>query len=192
MRHGSGGVRVRRLGGNRAGEMRITRFLRNRSVTVEEMVRTGFARVHAACQNRDVLAIQDRTVTRSSGGGGSYLHAMLAVDGASGAVLGALGATFLERSEGQRAGYERRSFDDRQSVRWLHGADQAGQLDGAARVTVVADREADIFDLFARRPGHVHLLVRAMHDRVLEGGGKLAAEIASGAAPRSHQGRRAG
>jgi hypothetical protein len=37
---GSRGVRVRRLGGNRAGEIRITRFLRNPAVSVEEMIET--------------------------------------------------------------------------------------------------------------------------------------------------------
>ena len=36
--HGARGVRVRRLGGDRAGEIRITRFLRNPSVTIEEMI----------------------------------------------------------------------------------------------------------------------------------------------------------
>ena len=52
--HGGQGVRVRRLGGSRAGEMRITRFLRNPSVTVEEMIGTGFARTAATCQGRPV------------------------------------------------------------------------------------------------------------------------------------------
>ena len=43
-------VRVRRLGGRRAGEMEITRFLRTPAVTVEEMIGTGFARTAAACR----------------------------------------------------------------------------------------------------------------------------------------------
>jgi hypothetical protein len=40
-------------------------------------------------------------------------------------------------------------------------------------VTVVADREADIFEAFARRPASVDLLVRAAQDRSLGGGGRL-------------------
>jgi hypothetical protein len=43
---GQAGVRVRPLGGNRAGEVRIGRFLRNDDVTPDEMVRT--ARAHTA------------------------------------------------------------------------------------------------------------------------------------------------
>ena len=172
MAHGARGVRVRRLGGDRAGEIRITRFLRNPSVTLWEMIATAFGRTEAACAGRDVLAVQDTTVTRSSGGGrGSYLHAMIAVDAASGAVLGALDAQFLERTEGGRASRLSRAFEDRQSVRWLAATRRAGEVRGAARVTVVADREADLFELFAHRPAHGDLGVRALLDRALAGGG---------------------
>jgi hypothetical protein len=45
---------------------------------------------------------------------------------------------------------------------------------------VVADRESDIYDVFAApRPAHVHLLVRAAHDRALAGGGQLFARMAA-------------
>jgi hypothetical protein len=173
-------VRVRRLGGDRAGEIRITRFLRNPSVSLGEMVDTAFARCAAACAGREVLAIQDTTVTRSSGGGGSYLHAMVAVDAANGAMLGVLDAQFLERRDGKAASRHHRAFGEKESARWLAGAVRAGRIEGAARVCVVADREADIAALFAQRPAHGDVLVRAMHDRTLADGGKLAAHIARG------------
>src|SRR5215204_7330733 len=41
---GGRGVRVRRLGASRAGEIRLTRFLRNPAVTVEEMAAEAAAR----------------------------------------------------------------------------------------------------------------------------------------------------
>ena len=45
---------------------------------------------------------------------------------------------------------------------------------GAARVTAVADREGDIYEMFACRPEGMDVLVRAAQDRVLaDGGGKL-------------------
>ena len=181
--HGARGVRGRRLGGTRAGEIRFTRPLGNPAVTLAEMIATGFARTQAACAGRDVLAVQGTTVTRSSGGRGSYLHAMIAVDAASGVVPGPLDAQFLERSEGLKASRRARSFEERQSARWLDGAQCAGRIGGAAQVTVVANREADIFDLFARRPARVDLIIRAMRDRALIGGGRLAARIASGPRP---------
>ena len=127
-----------------------------------------------------MLAIQDTTVTRSSGGGGSYLHAMVAVDAASGAMLGVLDAQFLERRDGKKASRHHRPFGEKESARWLAGAVRAGRIGGAARVCVVADREADIAALFAQRPAHVDILVRATHDRALADGGRLAAHIARG------------
>lgn len=106
----------------------------------------------------------------------------------SGAVPGPLDAQFLERVGGGKASRLHRGFEDRQSVRWLRGAERAGTVGGAARITVAADREADVFELFARRPAHVDLLVRAMHDRALADGGigrrtgraRMAARIAAG------------
>ena len=165
------GVRVRRLGHNRAGEIRVTRFLRNRAVGVDEMMSAARARLAEAVEGRHVLAIQDTTVTRSAGGGGSYLHAMIAVDGASGALLGAVDARFLHRTQGLRASRGRRDFAEKESARWLAGAQVAARAcAGADRVTVIADREADVFDLFAQRPAGADLLIRAAHDRVLNDG----------------------
>lgn len=174
------GVRVRRLGGDRAGEMRLTRFLRNSAVTPEEMAATAGARLAARCQGRHVLAIQDTTVTRSAGGGGTYLHAVLGVDAADGAVLGLIGARFLVRTAGKKASRKATAIEAKESQRWLDGAAQAaGLCAGAARLTVIADRESDIFEAFVRRPASTDLLVRAAHDRSLEDGGRLFATVAA-------------
>lgn len=114
------------------------------------MCEAAFVRTGQACRGRDILAVQDTTVTRSNGVGGDYLHAMIAVDAQDGAVLGALDATFCERDTGQRATRHARAFEDKESHRWLAATEQAGQITGAARLTMVADREADIYDLFAQ------------------------------------------
>ena len=102
MEHGGRGLCVRRLGGNRAGEIRITRFLRNCAVSVGEMVMEAASRTSRRCVGRDVLVIQDTTVVRSSGGGGDYLHAAIALDEADGAILGLVDGGFLRRSSGKR------------------------------------------------------------------------------------------
>ncbi|MFO1118680.1 MAG: hypothetical protein U1E38_00600 [Rhodospirillales bacterium] len=47
----------------------------------------------------------------------------------------------------------------------------------AASVTVIADRESDIFEAFAQRPEGVGLVVRAAHDRSLSDGQALFAAI---------------
>jgi len=128
----SGGKRVclRRLGGDRAGEMRFTRWLRNTSVTLEEMSQTWFLRTQDVCLGRDILAVQDTTVTRSSGVGGDYLYATIAVDAQEGAVPGALDAGFPERTSGKKASRGTRDAQDKESHRWLAATERAGRLQG--------------------------------------------------------------
>lgn len=172
---GQGGVRVRRLGGDRAGEMRITRFVRNRRVSVAEMVSRAAQRTAARVAGRHILAIQDTTSLRDDGRGRSLaLHPTLAVEAVSGAPLGLVHAEVLHR-DGAAGPRTARAFDTKQSRRWLTGTEEAAKLlcAGAACVTVVADREGDIYEEFARRPDGVELVIRAAHDRRLSGGGRL-------------------
>jgi hypothetical protein len=152
--------------------------LRNDAVTVGEMLAEASQRTVARCAGRDVVVIQDTTATRSEGGGGDYLHAAIAVDAADGAILGLVDAQFLHRTAGRKA--QRRSLpvEEKESFRWLQGADQAASVcAGAARVTVVSDREGDIYEAFALRPEGVDLLVRAAQDRSLDDDGQLFAAL---------------
>jgi len=171
---GGKGVRVRRLGGNRAGEIRLTRFLRNEAVSIEEMASAAAVRTAPLCTDRHVLAIQDTTVVQSKGGGGLYLHPVVAVDGEDGAILGLIDASFLRRDKGRKAVRRTLPIEDKQSYRWLEGANQAAKVCAQARrITVIADRESDIFEAFARRPAAADLLIRAAQDRALDDGGRL-------------------
>jgi hypothetical protein len=69
----------------------------------------------------------------------------------------------------------KRPLDQKESHRWIETA-SAGKrvLEGAAMVTMVADREADFYALWALvpEPG-IHVLGRVHHDRSLVGGGSL-------------------
>jgi len=145
---------------------------------VDEMVATAASATAPRCADRHVLAIQDTTVIQSEGGGGLYLHPVVAVDADSGAILGLVHSATLTRTAGRKA--ERRSLaiEDKESGRWLTGAAQASRVCAGARaITVIADRESDIYAAFAHRPANVHLLVRAAQDRCLEDGERLFAAI---------------
>ena len=173
---GRHGVRVRALGGDRAGEMRISRFLRNFSVTSEEMIETALARTCGLAAGRHVLAIQDTTSLRDDGKQSKHqLHAMIAVDADDGALLGVVSACFLRHAEAESVHRHKRPFADKDSARWLDATREAAKLAaaGAAGVTVVADRECDIYDEFALRPAQTDLLIRCRHDRVLADGTRL-------------------
>jgi hypothetical protein len=172
---GSGGARVRRLGGDRAGEMRITRFLRHRRVSVAEMVGSAAERTAGRVEGRHILAIQDTTSLRDDGHGRSVnLHPTIAVEAATGALVGLVHAEALRR-DGGAGPSKARAFEDKQSRRWLSGAEEAAKLvaAGAACVTVIADREGDIYEEFALRPAEVELLIRAAQDRSLADGRRL-------------------
>jgi Transposase DDE domain len=173
---GQSGVSVRRVGGNRAGEMRFTRFLRNPRVSPSEMVATARARTAKRVRGRHILAIQDTTTLRDDGRQFSLnLHAMIAVDAADGAPLGLVEAVFLDRAGGKKRLCAKRPFAEKESRRWLDATRTAAGLIAAdaACVTAVADQEGDIYEEFACRPAATELLIRAHHDRVLEDGGAL-------------------
>jgi hypothetical protein len=141
------------------------------------MVEAAAARTAERCAGRHVLAIQDATVVKSQGGGGLYLHPVVAVDADDDAILGLVEASFLSRTEGRKAQRKVCAIQEKESYRWLRGAEQAGRVcRTAAKITMIADRESDIFEAFALRPASVDLLVRAAQDRSLDDGGRLFAQ----------------
>ena len=172
---GQRGIAVRALGGGRAGEMRLTRLLRNPKVSVEKIVEHARARAASRVAGRHIVAIQDTTSLRDDGAGHSIqVHPTIAVDGESGALLGLVRADMLVREGGLKGRRKTRAIEDKESRRWLDGAEAAAGLRaaGALGVTVVADRESDIYEAFACKPAGVELVIRAAHDRALEESGE--------------------
>jgi hypothetical protein len=113
---------------------------------------------------------------RDDGGAkGHYLHAMIAVDADDGTLLGPVAAIYLLRTGKQETHCNKRPFSEKESARWLEATREAAGLAaaGARCVTVVADREGDIYDEFALRPAETELLIRCYHDRVLTDGTQL-------------------
>lgn len=130
------------------------------------MVETARERTAQRTCGRHVLAIQDTTVVRSEGGGGDYLHAMIGVDAETGALLGPIDASVLVRSSGERAARVGKPISEKESYRWLEGMEHAARVCAAAdRITMIADRESDIYEVFACRPATVDLIVRVAHNR---------------------------
>jgi hypothetical protein len=102
------------------------------------------------------------------------LHAVLAVDAITGEVLGLAGAQVWNRTGGKVAPRAQRTLEEKESLRWIKGAETAGQvLARASAITVVADRESDIYEDYARRPANLHLVTRMRHNRCLVDGKKL-------------------
>jgi hypothetical protein len=102
---------------------------------------------------------------------GVLVHAMIAVDAVSHACLGLVGGVVWTRPGVVTEHHRDRPLSERESRRWLETAEQAkARLKPAALVTVVDDREGDIYPKWACVPQvGFHLLTRAMVDRRLAG-----------------------
>jgi len=195
-------VCLRKLGDDRAEKVKFRRFLMNERVTVEKMMVRLRARVAEVSAGRHVLAIQDtseinyeakRARKRGLGtvGNGSdvglFVHPMLTVDAETGHCLGLADVQVWRRFKRKAADYRKQPIEDKESYRWLKGPRRAKWgLAKAAMVTVIDDREGDIYEKWARLPNRrTHLLSRACRDRAVVGGGTLFAAIA--ALPERHR-----
>ncbi len=134
-------------------------------------------------EHKTVLAIQDKTELdlgkrqRTRGIGaisnqaakGLHLHSVLAVS-ESGVPLGLLEEKMWAREKprkGKGVKERRRKIAEKESYRWLESQDRSqGLIPTEISLITIADREADIYELFAqpRREGS-HLLIRASHNR---------------------------
>jgi len=177
-------VCLRRLGGDRATEVKFGRWLRNKKVEVPELIEQTLQKTEPLTQGLHVLAIQDTTelnyqahAKRTRGLGtvgngtdqGIYLHPMLTLNAETGACLGLSGLKLWRRHREEGRAYWKLPIEEKESYRWLEVAEQAKQtLKQAAMVTVIADRESDIYEEWARIPDEkTHLLTRVCRDRAL-------------------------
>jgi Transposase DDE domain len=191
---------IHRLAEDRNQTIRFNNFLANPAVSTHEMLVTAGRKTNRRAAGRHVLAIMDTTDVlfptqeankRGFGLGsdgkhpGLFLHPVLGVDAANGAVIGLVDCIVLNRTEGRVSAaktrtqkkvktHKKRVADDKESRRWLQGTEMAGDcLTDADMITMVGDREGDIYHLLARRPANVHLLVRSAQPRTLATGGLL-------------------
>jgi hypothetical protein len=184
-----GTVVLRRIGETRAGEMAIHRFLSSPYVSTRNIVATLAARTAEQCRGRRILSISDTTEINFAGrdkkrrglgpagngkASGFFIHPVIAVDVETEAVIGLVDAVIWTRQADKPAARRSRRLEEKESARWLAGCSAtAERLSEAAAVTMVADRESDIFPLFARKPDTLDLIVRAAQDRALANGGRL-------------------
>ncbi len=100
---------------------------------------------------------------------GLLLHAVLAVEVETGAVLGLVDAQVRNRTGNKLKPRRSRKTADKESQRWLDGTTGAGQVLAAANsITGVSDRESDMFEHFAARPSNMDLIVRASQNRLID------------------------
>ena len=183
-------MNLRAAGDRRAEWVGFSRWLNNPSVTVDEMAMHSAEALSERVAGLHVLAIQDTTELNyarhagrvrglgASGNGidpGLFVHPVLAIDAGSKALLGLAGMQIWTRRGRASPDYRSQPIEEKESYRWIQGAASAkSALAAAAMVTVIGDRESDIYEEFDRIPDtRTHLLTRACRDRALAGGGRL-------------------
>jgi hypothetical protein len=156
-------------------------------VTLEALLAGWGEQTAVAAADRHVLAIQDTseinfrtTAERRRGlgeigkgvGRGLLLHAMLALDAQSEACLGLVAGQLWTRAARIAVAHGKRPPQEKESWRWISTAERAkAVLSAAAMVTVIDDREGDIYAKWAGvAEQDFHLLTRSMHDRLLADG----------------------
>ncbi len=187
---------LRQLGeGDRAREVAFGRFLANEKVTADRLIDGWGEQTASAVVGRHVLAIQDTSEINfktnpgrrrglgeigKGSGRGVLVHAMVAVDADNASCLGLVGGVVYTRGGRVTSPHAKRKLEDKESRRWIDTGDQAKTvLAQAAVVTIVHDREGDIYTSWARLPDeNFYVLARAMHDRAVAGGGTLSSVLA--------------
>jgi hypothetical protein len=173
------------------------RFLSNDDVLFETLLQPHYAateeRISGVGQGAVVLVAQDTTSVNYSalnstdglgpigttvdGAQGLHLHSSLAMT-EQGVPLGFVDAQCWARDPqefGKKAQRHALPIEDKESWRWIKGYQAVAAVQRRnphIQLVSVADREADIYELFEealREPGSARLLVRAKHNRKLQG-----------------------
>lgn len=185
-----GTVCIRQLCDERAEQKRFNRLLEHLSVTHQEIIRHGGMKLASVVAGRHVLAIQDTSELdytahsrRTQGlgritnkkGAGLFIHPMLIVDANTRDCLGVAHQEAWIRDQAALSKSSHRPIEEKESYCWLKAVQKsAPYLERAARITVIADRESDIYEEWDRIPSdRIDLLIRSNADRRLADGSTL-------------------
>lgn len=166
----------------------VSRVLARPEVTLKSVMESHIQQTAQRCQKVErVLAVQDTTyldftshkalkgtgpINTGKNSRGLMMHNVLACD-INRVPIGLLGIDIWARSEEEHGKSNRRGklpIEKKESKKWLRGLLRAQAAIPAGKpMTVIGDRESDIFELFiAPRRDSVDLLVRATHNRAVD------------------------
>lgn len=160
-----------------AAEIKAAYRLLSSDAVAPELLRSGIydATWQRVSQHSFILAVQDTTHLHLANAGVEdfWVHSTLAVS-EEGVPVGLLDQKVWQRdAEGAGSRHQRRQrpIEAKESFRWIESLHKVqAELPDDSTILTVADREADIFELFAQpRPEGSELLIRACRDRKVAG-----------------------
>lgn len=185
---------IRAITSTRAEQVAFYRLLDNDAFSEEAIIATLMSKCSELVSGRDVLCIQDTTefnferqrgrIRPGSGFGptgkkeilGFFLHPCLVLDANQGHPLGYSYSKVWHREQDRpntaERGYQKQPIEEKESYRWVECLERSEELLSEAKsITMVSDRESDIYDLLALpRAESTHLLVRySINRRCSEG-----------------------
>jgi hypothetical protein len=110
---------------------------------------------------------------------GYFLHPSMVVDAGTDMPLGFSSIYQWNRQWDKETKksrhYKKQDIEDKESYRWIYCAQESKQtLSLASQITIIGDRESDIYQEFITVPDErTHLLIRSSHNRNLASGGTL-------------------
>jgi len=173
------------------------RFLENDKVKECDLITELTQRCSNNVEGRDVLCIQDSSsiglsnhrnrlkgdsgvgIVGNKTGIGFLLHCCLVIDAEQETILGFSDVRLWHRQEDKSNNttriYKKQPIEEKESYRWIQAsANSKKVLESAKTITIIEDREGDIYEQLCTIPDRkTHLLVRNRDNRKLSDGTRL-------------------
>lgn len=186
---------VNKMAKNHAEKIAVYRMLNNNRFSYKEILEASFEKCATSIDTNHVLVIQDTTEFNYQGIkkkllenndedigptslndiAGYFCHPGLVINPDNDTIYGFSSALFYNRSWDKKDKYERNyrglPIEEKESYRWIETAEKSKKtIPDNVQMTIVGDRESDIYDEFKRVPDHrTNVLVRAKSNRILVG-----------------------
>ena len=183
---------VNKLVNSHTEKIGIYRMLSNERFDYTDLLNSSYGNCSKLIDTNHVLAIHDTTEFNYHGINkkltkqdkdigptgidtiaGYFCHPMLVVNPNTSAVYGLSSAIFYNRDWNKKSktqrNYKQLPIEEKESYRWIKSAQQTkSQIDSSIKLTIIGDRESDIYEEFYSVPDdRTNLLVRSRCDRKL-------------------------
>ena len=188
---------IKGITNNEAEQKGFYRFLENKEVEESQLTVELTQRCRLNVKDRNVIVIQDTSsiglskhsnhLKPDSGIGfvgnklgiGFLAHCSLVIDADEGTMLGFSDVHLWHRKDDKSnhttRAYKKQFIEDKESFRWIQsGYNSKKILESARSITIIEDREGDIYEQFCLLPDDkTHLLIRSRDNRKLANGSRL-------------------
>lgn len=186
---------LNQLADTRADMVGLCRFINNNKVEKDYLIKEQTSKVNELSSGKHILVINDTTqlnfqshinylskADKNLGPIGNdidiglFVHPGMVIDADTEIALGFSYMHIWNREwkqqDKQHRSYKFKPVEEKETYRWIEcGLNSKTLLPSAEMITIIADRESDIYEEFARVPDKkTHLIIRAKHNRnLLEG-----------------------